>query len=85
MSKSREEKNKATKNAYWGGVVLFILVLIIGTLAYFHKNIGEEWTKVLEIVGGPFALGAGFFVIGEGLKIADGSKKYEEDEDANGR
>ena len=36
-------------------------------------------------MGAPFALGAGFFVIGEGLKIADGSKKYEEDEDANGR
>lgn len=59
--KSRKEKSEVTENANWGSYGLILIVVFIGALAYNYEAIGDKWTKVLEIVGGPFSLGLGFF------------------------
>ena len=81
--KSRKEKAKVIENADWGAWVLIIMVVLTGILAYFHKNIGEEWTKVLEIVGAPFALGVGFFAFDKGFEMLNDYKenKRKDEED----
>lgn len=76
MSKnSRTEKEKVLSNADWGAVVLFVMVVFTGVLAYNYECIGDKWTKVLEIVGAPFALGMGFFTFDKGFEVLD---KYNE-------
>lgn len=75
MGKNRVEKDEVNKNTSWGSLVLVIIVMIIGVLAYNHEAIGEKWTKVLEIVGAPFALGLGFFAY---EKSSEAYVKYKE-------
>lgn len=73
--KSRIEKNSIFEIADWGACFLFIIVIVIGILAYNYECLGKKWTKVLEIVGGPFSLGFGFFAFERGFKMLDEYKK----------
>ncbi|MCK4026727.1 hypothetical protein [Streptococcus iners] len=61
MANSRKEKSEVVKNTDLGALILFFIVIGVGTLAYFAPELGDRWTKVLEIVGAPFSLGLGFF------------------------
>lgn len=55
------EKNKK-KDAEWGIWILAFITVVIAIFAYNYDIIGEKWTKVLEVVGSPFALALGFYV-----------------------
>lgn len=55
------EKNKK-KDAEWGIWILAFITVVIAILAYNYDIIREKWTKVLEVVGSPFALALGFYV-----------------------
>lgn len=55
------KKNKK-KDAEWGIWIFAFITALIGCFAYNYDNIGEKWTKVLEVVGSPFALALGFYV-----------------------
>lgn len=73
--KSRTEKEKVLANADWGVYALAIIVTGIGILAYNYEAIGDKWTKVIEVVGSPFALGLGFFAFDKSFEVLD---KYNE-------
>lgn len=73
--KSRTEKGKVLADADWGVWALAIIVTVMGILAYNYECIGDKWTKVLEIVGAPFALGLGFFAFDKSFEVLD---KYNE-------
>lgn len=75
MKKSRTEKARVLENADWGAVFLFCVVVTVGVLAYFSEDFGTRWAKVIEIVGGPFSLGLGFFAFDKGFEMLD---KYNE-------
>ena len=55
-------KKDKKKEAEWGVWSLALITVSIGFLAYNYNLIGDRWTKVLEVVGSPFALGLGFYV-----------------------
>ena len=61
MEDYKMEKNKK-KDAEWGIWILAFITVVIAILAYNYDIIVEKWTKVLEVVGSPFALALGFYV-----------------------
>ena len=75
MKISRTEKEEILNNADWGAVFLFVIVVVIGVLAFYSDCIDKRWVKVLEIVGAPFSLGMGFFAFDKGFEMLD---KYNE-------
>lgn len=81
MKKSRTEIKRVSKLADWGAYVLIFLFVITGILAYNYECIGDRWTKVLEIVGSPFALGMGFFAFKKGFEELDEYKKNTKEEE----
>lgn len=61
MEDYKIEKNKK-KDAEWGIWILAFITVVIAIFAYNYDIFGEKWTKVLEVVGSPFALALGFYV-----------------------
>ena len=61
MEDYKIEKNKK-KDVEWGISILAFITVVIAIFAYNYDIFGEKWTKVLEVVGSPFALALGFYV-----------------------
>ncbi|HEM4100846.1 TPA: hypothetical protein U1W18_001582 [Streptococcus suis] len=82
MANRKKAKSEVAKNADWGARILFFIVVVIGTLAYFAPEIGDRWTKGLEIVGAPFSFGLGFFAFEKASDmIIDHRKNVETNEE----
>ena len=79
--KSRTEKAQVTESADFGAYFLILAVIAVGALAYFSKDFGERWEKVIEIVGAPFSLGLGFFAFDKGFeRLNEYNEKKKGDE-----